>query len=313
MGKGKGTGGHFTREFLVVTRVVLRDSVHFEKPLQRTSVRVAYEQTLLQEFRPMSRGVAQLKVLHLSELPGVDPNHYASFEPVHYVAKSLSKAVGLAQGTTAACGVDTSPPLMKGSDLERRVNCPGCRAALMKVKRGLCDLGVFRRFIKEVIKEAEEFSNGPEAKQTLLELENIERLHTRFLERVQIPYLQALIYRKVKQRRFDELAEQIGLSSGRVREHFHRGWSAFWDAVREHQRRGAERGAGFPPDSIEELFIESQASVRLENCLQNAGITTIKQLLSWTESDLLKVKNFGAGSLRELRGILSGHNLQMRM
>jgi DNA-directed RNA polymerase subunit alpha len=62
--------------------------------------------------------------------------------------------------------------------------------------------------------------------------------------------------------------------------------------------------------SIEEL----ELSVRSYNCLKNANITTIRELVQKSESEMLKTKNFGRKSLNEIKEILAlmGLGLGMR-
>jgi DNA-directed RNA polymerase subunit alpha len=56
-----------------------------------------------------------------------------------------------------------------------------------------------------------------------------------------------------------------------------------------------------------------ELSVRSANCLQNAGIEYIHQLVQKTEQDMLKTKNFGRKSLNEIKEILTERNLQLGM
>jgi DNA-directed RNA polymerase alpha subunit len=53
--------------------------------------------------------------------------------------------------------------------------------------------------------------------------------------------------------------------------------------------------------SVDEL----ELSVRSANCLQNANIQLIGELVQRTEQDMLKTKNFGRKSLKEIKEILS--------
>ena len=53
--------------------------------------------------------------------------------------------------------------------------------------------------------------------------------------------------------------------------------------------------------SVDEL----ELSVRSANCLQNANIKTIGDLVQKTEAEMLKTKNFGRKSLKEIKEILS--------
>jgi DNA-directed RNA polymerase subunit alpha len=61
--------------------------------------------------------------------------------------------------------------------------------------------------------------------------------------------------------------------------------------------------------SVEEL----ELSVRSYNCLKNANIQTIGDLVVRTEADMLKTKNFGRKSLNEIREILSAMGLSLGM
>ncbi len=61
--------------------------------------------------------------------------------------------------------------------------------------------------------------------------------------------------------------------------------------------------------SVEDL----ELSVRSANCLKNAGINTIGELVQRTEADMLKTKNFGRKSLSELKDILSEYGLVFGM
>lgn len=61
--------------------------------------------------------------------------------------------------------------------------------------------------------------------------------------------------------------------------------------------------------SVEEL----ELSVRSANCLQNANITLIGELVQRSEQDMLKTKNFGRKSLKEIKEILSNMGLSLGM
>jgi len=58
---------------------------------------------------------------------------------------------------------------------------------------------------------------------------------------------------------------------------------------------------------------ELDLSVRSANCLQNAGIEFIWQLVEKTEAEMLKTKNFGRKSLNEIKEILSELGLSLGM
>jgi DNA-directed RNA polymerase subunit alpha len=58
---------------------------------------------------------------------------------------------------------------------------------------------------------------------------------------------------------------------------------------------------------------EFELSVRSANCLQNANIQHIGELVQKTESDLLKTKNFGRKSLKEIKDKLAELGLSLGM
>jgi DNA-directed RNA polymerase subunit alpha len=58
---------------------------------------------------------------------------------------------------------------------------------------------------------------------------------------------------------------------------------------------------------------ELELSVRSANCLQNANIKYIYELVEKTEADLLKTKNFGRKSLNEVKEVLTELGLQLGM
>jgi DNA-directed RNA polymerase subunit alpha len=61
--------------------------------------------------------------------------------------------------------------------------------------------------------------------------------------------------------------------------------------------------------SVEEL----ELSVRSNNCLKNANIRTIADLVQKTEPEMLRTKNFGRKSLNEIKEILYGMGLRLGM
>jgi DNA-directed RNA polymerase subunit alpha len=58
---------------------------------------------------------------------------------------------------------------------------------------------------------------------------------------------------------------------------------------------------------------EMELSVRSYNCLKNANIRTIGELVQKTEAEMLKTKNFGRKSLNEIKEILSEMGLSLGM
>ena len=58
---------------------------------------------------------------------------------------------------------------------------------------------------------------------------------------------------------------------------------------------------------------ELELSVRSANCLRAAGISHLKDLVSRSEAEMLKYRNFGRKSLNELGEILVSLNLDWGM
>jgi DNA-directed RNA polymerase subunit alpha len=58
---------------------------------------------------------------------------------------------------------------------------------------------------------------------------------------------------------------------------------------------------------------ELELSVRSANCLKNANIKDIKELVQKTEQEILQTKNFGRKSLNEIKEVLEGMGLQLGM
>ncbi|WP_457574931.1 DNA-directed RNA polymerase subunit alpha [Desulfolithobacter sp.] len=65
----------------------------------------------------------------------------------------------------------------------------------------------------------------------------------------------------------------------------------------------------FLDKNVEDL----ELSVRSANCLKNAKIQYIGQLVQRTDAEMLKTKNFGRKSLNEIKTLLAEHNLTLGM
>ncbi len=66
-------------------------------------------------------------------------------------------------------------------------------------------------------------------------------------------------------------------------------------------------------DALFKRVDELELSVRSANCLQNAGIEHIWQLVEKSEAEMLKTKNFGRKSLNEIKEILGELQLSLGM
>jgi len=84
----------------------------------------------------------------------------------------------------------------------------------------------------------------------------------------------------------------------------------------EETAEAAEAAEEGQPSLNENLFrsvAELELSVRSANCLQNAGIKYIGELVQKSEAEMLKTKNFGRKSLNEIKEILREMGLDFGM
>jgi len=89
----------------------------------------------------------------------------------------------------------------------------------------------------------------------------------------------------------------------------------------EEEFNSPEEGAGVESLSENPVFNtnllksvdELELSVRANNCLKNANIKTIADLVQKTEHEMLKTKNFGRKSLNEIKDILHSMGLRLGM
>lgn len=78
----------------------------------------------------------------------------------------------------------------------------------------------------------------------------------------------------------------------------------------EIQKKLEENDIAF---SKEELTIfDLDLSIRSQNCLRRAGIETIADLINKTEEDMMKVRNLGKKSLKEIKAKLTELDLDFR-
>jgi DNA-directed RNA polymerase subunit alpha len=85
----------------------------------------------------------------------------------------------------------------------------------------------------------------------------------------------------------------------------------FQDEPRQERR---EDGPTIPlNDNLFRSVDELEFSVRSQNCLQNADIKYIGELVQKTEQEMLKTKNFGHKSLNEIKEILREMGLELGM
>ena len=55
-----------------------------------------------------------------------------------------------------------------------------------------------------------------------------------------------------------------------------------------------------------------ELSVRSNNCLKRAGIQTVEELIQKTEEDMMKVRNLGKKSLKEIKEVIASYGLSFK-
>jgi DNA-directed RNA polymerase subunit alpha len=107
--------------------------------------------------------------------------------------------------------------------------------------------------------------------------------------------------------------DAVSLSAKLIRDHLNifinleEGAEAQTDAVGDQPR------AGMGNENLDKSVEELELSVRSYNCLKNANIRTIRELVAKTEGEMLKTKNFGRKSLNEIKEILHTMGLSLGM
>jgi DNA-directed RNA polymerase subunit alpha len=105
--------------------------------------------------------------------------------------------------------------------------------------------------------------------------------------------------------------DAVGLAATLLRDHL----TIFVNAEHETALEGG--GDGELPENLAEYLNKSvdelELSVRSANCLKNAGIRSIRDLVQKTEKEMLETKNFGRKSLNEIKDILRPMGLSLGM
>src|SRR6266705_755001 len=86
-----------------------------------------------------------------------------------------------------------------------------------------------------------------------------------------------------------------------------------FEELPEQTEEISERGMDKMNEVLNRSVEELELSVRSYNCLKNANIQTIGELVQKTEAEMLKTKNFGRKSLNEIKEILSSMGLSLGM
>jgi DNA-directed RNA polymerase subunit alpha len=99
-------------------------------------------------------------------------------------------------------------------------------------------------------------------------------------------------------------ADSIGMAAKLLKDHM----TIFvnFEETPESVEEPIERAAGQMNEVLNRSVEELELSVRSYNCLKNANIQTIGDLVQKTEAEMLRTKNFGRKSLNEIKEILGG-------
>ncbi|MFB3828101.1 MAG: DNA-directed RNA polymerase subunit alpha [Bryobacteraceae bacterium] len=105
--------------------------------------------------------------------------------------------------------------------------------------------------------------------------------------------------------------DSIGYAAKLLKDHM----SIFinFEEVPEQPEEIADRGMDKMNEILNRSVEELELSVRSYNCLKNANIQSIGELVQKSEAEMLRTKNFGRKSLNEIKEILSGLGLQLGM
>ncbi|MPY90530.1 MAG: DNA-directed RNA polymerase subunit alpha [Luteitalea sp.] len=106
--------------------------------------------------------------------------------------------------------------------------------------------------------------------------------------------------------------DAVALAARLLREHL-----TIFVGIEEELDEGFDasgEGAAVPHnDLLDKSVDELELSVRSYNCLKNANIRTIRELVTKTEAEMLRTKNFGRKSLNEIKEILTSMGLGLGM
>ena len=105
--------------------------------------------------------------------------------------------------------------------------------------------------------------------------------------------------------------DSIGYAAKLLKDHM----SIFinFEEVPEQTEEISERGMDKMNEVLNRSVEELELSVRSYNCLKNANIQTIGELVQKTEAEMLRTKNFGRKSLNEIKEILANMGLSLGM
>src|SRR5215208_5328166 len=106
--------------------------------------------------------------------------------------------------------------------------------------------------------------------------------------------------------------DAIGLAAKLIKDHMQI-FINFEEDTEDYSYQQAERAPLPRNDQLDRSVDELELSVRSYNCLKNANIRSIRDLVQRSEREMLATKNFGKKSLNEIKEILNGMGLDFGM
>jgi len=107
--------------------------------------------------------------------------------------------------------------------------------------------------------------------------------------------------------------DAVSLSAKLIRDHLNIFINLEEGAEQQAEASSDQPRVGISNENLDKSVEELELSVRSYNCLKNANIRTIRELVQKSEGEMLKTKNFGRKSLNEIKEILHTMGLSLGM
>jgi DNA-directed RNA polymerase subunit alpha len=107
--------------------------------------------------------------------------------------------------------------------------------------------------------------------------------------------------------------DAVSLSAKLIRDHLNIFINLEEGAEQQAEASSDQPRVGVSNENLDKSVEELELSVRSYNCLKNANIRTIRELVQKSEGEMLKTKNFGRKSLNEIKEILHTMGLSLGM
>src|SRR5438046_2513678 len=107
--------------------------------------------------------------------------------------------------------------------------------------------------------------------------------------------------------------DAVSLSAKLIRDHLNIFINLEEGVEQQAEASSDQPRVGIGNENLDKSVEELELSVRSYNCLKNANIRTIRELVQKTEAEMLKTKNFGRKILNEIKEILHTMGLSLGM